>query len=596
MDSYFPITNPSFKTQEMAQHLQHTANELNTKLRTEKQRLQPYGVSLPINTLRNLDEIHGEFDKLNKRIQDMQFELLQLRNLAKTTAMINSSLELEEVLLTVMDRMVQLVGAERGTIVLRDEETGELEVKVARKIGTFPGQRDELLFSKTVVRKVMESNQPLLSTNAQEDPDLQNENPDNSIAGYNLRSILCVPLTFRDEVVGAVYCDNSMRDGLFGKRELRMLSAFANQAAIAIENARLFEQIKSTLQEIIEIKSLLDNILASIASGVVTLDRQQTITIYNPAAEVIFGRNAAQTVGHSLDAVLPPLYYFMRRNMFQRVGLRDEVIAEEAEIEFDGRGPLSLNLQLTTLKTASNETQGLALVADDLTEVKRRDATLAAVRRYLPPVMVDNIQQINQIALGGERRRITIMYVDVRPFDTFSSDLSPKGLMETLNTYLTIASEGIHHHAGLIDKYMGSEIMALFNTQLNPAEDEHAWQAVQAALRIATDLATLAKYMQHGDTNEVFFRIGINTGIATIGNVGSSARREFSAIGDSVNFAKRLQENARRGQILLSQKTVDACAAQLEEAEWIGLSDVGELEVKGKSELTTVYECYEVRD
>ena len=588
MSTFFPSTNPTFKTTEVAQDLQQAADTLRVRLQEEKKQLLPLGISLPSNALTNLQDIHNDFDKLTQRISDNQLELLQLRNLAKTTEMINSSLNLTNVLEDVMKRVVELVGAERGYVVLRNEETEELDIAVARKLGDDQSQKDDLIFSRSIVERVMQSQEPLTSANAQED---ERFGATTSIAGYQLRSIICVPLMFHDRVIGAVYCDNRQRSGEFGRRELRLLTGFANHAAIAIENARLFEQIKHSLQEITEIKTLLDNILASIASGVVTTNADEVITIYNHAAEQIFSKSAEGAIGYALSRVIPPLHYHIRNGMRQ-IGLADENISLEAVFEVEGRGQINLNLQLSPLRNSANESQGLALVADDLTDIKRRDATLTAVRRYLPPVMVDNIQAIDRLALGGERHKISIMYVDVRPFDTFEENISPRNLMEILNTYLTVATEGIHHHAGMIDKYMGSEIMCLFNSQLNPLPDDHAWHAVQAALRVASDLTTFAKLMQHGFTDKPFYRIGINTGLATLGNVGSATRREFSAIGDSVNLAKRVEDNAQIGQILISENTYAACQAELEQAN-IEVNLYKKLQVKGRIEETTLYEIFE---
>lgn len=588
MSTFFPSTNPTYKTAEVAQDLQQAADILRARLLEEKQRLLPMGISLPRNTIENLQSIYSDFDKLTQRLSDNQLELLQLRNLAKTTELINSSLDLTNVLEDVMERVVGLVGAERGYVVLLNEETGELEIAVARKLGDDQANKDDLEFSRSIVERVMETQEPITSANAQEDDRFGNQT---SIVGYQLRSIICVPLMFHDRVIGAVYCDNRQRAGEFGRRELRLLTGFANHASIAIENARLFEQIKHTLQEITEIKTLLDNILASIASGVVTTDAEEVITIYNQAAEHIFSQPAANAIGDALNHAIPALHYSIR-NGLRQIGLADEVVSLEADLEIQGRGQVNLNLQLSALRNSANESQGLALVADDLTEIKRRDATLTAVRRYLPPVMVDNIQEIDRLALGGERHDITIMYIDVRPFDTFEEDISPRNLMEILNTYLTVATEGIHNHAGMIDKYMGSEIMCLFNSQLNPLPDDHAWHAVQAALRVASDLTTFAKLMQHGFTDKPFYRIGINTGLATLGNVGSSTRREFSAIGDSVNLAKRVEDNAEIGQILISDNTYTACQQQLEEAN-ITVNVYKTLQVKGRTEATTLYEISE---
>jgi PAS domain S-box-containing protein len=591
MDSTFYTTSSTFRTHEVARQVREAAQELHQKLSQEKARLRAYGVGLPRNTLEIYNEIIESFDKIATRLQDNQLELLQLRNLAKTTELINSSLDLNYVLQDVMDRVVQLVGAERGYIVLKDENTGELSIAIARKIKTRIGADEELSFSRTVVRRVMETNEPVVSTNAQEDPRFDSQG---SIAGYNLLSIICVPLAFRGQVIGAVYCDNRVRDGMFGRREMRLLSGFANQAAIAIENAKFFDQLNKTLREITEIKTLLDNILASIASGVVTTDAREVVTIYNTAAENIFGRVSAQTLGLTLDVALPPLYYEIRGNIHQlKRGQEMSSVSIETELEIERRGKVNLNLRLSTLKNSANEPQGLAMVADDFTEIKRRDITLAAVRRYLPPVVVDNIQQLVKLDMGGERREITTMYVDVRPYDTFAADMPPRLLMETLNTYLTIATEGIHHHAGLVDKYMGSEVMCLYNTQLNPMDD-HAWQAVQTALRIAADLETLAKYMQQGVADQAYYRIGINTGIATLGNLGNAARREFSAIGDSVNLAKRVQENANLTQILISQYTLAVCREQLENTPGIAYKEYKTVQVKGRSQPTTLYEVYRV--
>ncbi|KAB2863201.1 MAG: adenylate/guanylate cyclase domain-containing protein, partial [Anaerolineae bacterium] len=220
---------------------------------------------------------------------------------------------------------------------------------------------------------------------------------------------------------------------------------------------------------------------------------------------------------------------------------------------------------------------------------------LAAVRRYLPPAMVDNIRSIERLALGGERRMVTVLFVEVRSFDTFPDAMPPRDVMELLNTYLTISSEAIHHHAGLIDKFMGSDIMALFNTQLNPS-DQHAWDALSAAMRMAADLRTLAAYGDVSSGGKAYFRIGIHSGEATLGNVGSTDRREFTAIGDTVNLAKRLQENAVYGQLIVSRETLALCQAQLNQTDWIGYKELEPLKVKGRVQPAYIYEVFDTAE
>jgi class 3 adenylate cyclase len=267
---------------------------------------------------------------------------------------------------------------------------------------------------------------------------------------------------------------------------------------------------------------------------------------------------------------------------------RNEPVTIEAETTLDNQQVRTLNLKLSPLKDGMNITHGVALVVDDLTEIKRRDAMLEAVRRYLPPAMVDDIQSIENIGLGGVRRQVTVMFVDVRPFHTFPSHLSASELMELLNTYLTAGTDTIHRKSGLVDKYMGNEIMALFNTQLNPSES-HALDAVQAAIDIVHDFRAL--YEQLGEKPKTpYYRVGIHTGVATLGNVGGAMRREFSVLGDTVNLAKRLEENAEQGQIIISQETYAACADALGEQNRVEVVERGALQVKGRKQTTKIYE------
>jgi PAS domain S-box-containing protein len=549
-------------------------------------------MSLPAGVLQKLQTVHVDLETTALKVLEQQTELGQLRILATTTELVNSSLDLDEVLNEVMDRVIQLVGAERGYIMLRNRVTGELEPRVNRKLDPNADRSGEFIVSRTIVEKVAKTGESIVTTNAQEDSRFMTQE---SIIGFALRSIICVPLKSRENILGAVYCDNRFRDALFGQKERRLLSAFADQAAIAIENAQLFEQIQQTLREVTEIKVLLDNILASIVSGVITTDADELITRYNNAAEMILGLASQKAVGKPMDVVLPAIHKYIQHDL-DFVRTHNENTTVEAEVALDQRGPLNLNLKVSPLKDPQEVTQGAVVVVDDLTELKKRDATLAAVRRYLPPAMVDNIRSLERLALGGERRLVTVMYAEVRPFETFPTNWPPREVMEVLNTYLTVGSEAIHHHAGLIDKYMGSEIMSLFNTQLNPSED-HAWDAVLAALRMAADLRTLSMFGQsEGGGSQPYYRIGVHSGVATLGNVGSVDRREFSAIGDTVNLAKRLQENCGFGQIIISDKTLELCRPHLQNTDWIGVRELEPLQVKGRVQAAIIYEVFDAAD
>jgi adenylate cyclase len=264
----------------------------------------------------------------------------------------------------------------------------------------------------------------------------------------------------------------------------------------------------------------------------------------------------------------------------------------DAEWHHPTLGHQSLNIKLSPLKDANQVTQGAALVLHDLSQQRENEEMLRVMRRYLPPAMVDNIHAIAALALGGERRETTCMFVDVRPLSTFPPNLRPQQIMEMLNQYLSAATDCIHSAGGVIDKYMGNEIMGLFNSQLNPLED-HAARALEAALNIRDRF--LALYAELGlNPDPHFYRIGMHTGVATLGNVGSEIRRDFTAIGDAINLSKRLEENAAAGQIILSDDT--RCHIE----RWPGslclddihLAERDAIQVKGRQQRTRIYEVF----
>ncbi len=160
-----------------------------------------------------------------------------LATLYQVTRTLNSSLDLDEVLNEVMDRVIEVTGAERGFLMLREDD-GQLAFKVARGLGQQDLEDPEFKVSMTIVRRVEETGQPLLTDNAQFDERIA---MGKSIVALGLRSILCVPIYVKDRMIGLVYVDNRLQAGVFNEDDLDLLVAFAFQAGIAIENARLYQ-------------------------------------------------------------------------------------------------------------------------------------------------------------------------------------------------------------------------------------------------------------------------------------------------------------------------------------------------------------------
>jgi signal transduction histidine kinase len=167
----------------------------------------------------------------------------QLAALYEVSKLLGSSLDLREVLSQTMDAIIQLTGAERAFLMLLDEN-GELEVKAARNLAKETLEQDEFKISRSVIRTVAETGEQVVTTNASEDPRFANQA---SVMMHNLRSIQCVPLRARGKIIGVVYVDNRIHTGVFDEGDLELLSAFTNQAAVAIENARLFTMTDEAL-------------------------------------------------------------------------------------------------------------------------------------------------------------------------------------------------------------------------------------------------------------------------------------------------------------------------------------------------------------
>jgi signal transduction histidine kinase len=202
----------------------------------------PAGVDLP----RYLSDLEEHLSSLERQLEAQAFKQDELEALYDVSQAIGSSLELEEVLHEVMDQIIRLTEAERVLLMLIEPDSGELELRASRNVDQETIDSSSFKISRSIVGQVAESGEPVLTTNAQEDPRFKGRA---SVVGYHLRSILCVPLKVRGNVTGVIYIDNRIRVGLFSERDRDLLTAFASQGAIAIENARLFDDLRSRVVE-----------------------------------------------------------------------------------------------------------------------------------------------------------------------------------------------------------------------------------------------------------------------------------------------------------------------------------------------------------
>lgn len=521
----------------------------------------------------DLAHLTGSLSQLSSQVAKQEEDRDNHIALVNISQVVNSSLQLDDVLRIVMDTIVRLTGAERGFLMLNDQN-GVLSIHIARNWEQESLNPSEAALSRTVVNRVLADGQPILTTNAQQDPRFDAQE---SIITLNLRSILCVPLILKDSIIGVIYADNRLREGLFTETEKNLLVAFANQAAVAIENARLFESVRQTLSEVTELKSLMDDVFASIASGVVTTDLHHRITLTNSVAEDILGDSRDHLLGKDVDQV--PL--FDQINIANYLASVRQSNQQIKGLQFHLQSPKQLHLRfnISPLIDANGTTLGAAIVMEDETETHHLEAQRRLFGRMVSPVVIDQLNP-DELDLGGTRTHITTLFADIRGYTSLSERCDPETLVSVLNRYLGAATEAILLEEGTIDKFMGDAIMAFFNAPI--PQSDHTLRAVRAAVHMRTAVHAIQGDLPPELRLEV--GIGIHSGEAVLGLVGTQKRLEYTAIGDSVNTAKRLQENAAPGQILISAQTCE----QIIEA--IEAHPIHPLNAKGKKQLIQVYE------
>lgn len=210
--------------------------------------------------------------------------------------------------------------------------------------------------------------------------------------------------------------------------------------------------------------------------------------------------------------------------------------------------------------------------------------------RYVAPQVVNQILKNGEegLKLGGTRREISVLFVDIRGFTPLSEKMEPEEVVGILNSYLNLTASSIFENEGTLDKFIGDATMAIFNAPLDL--EDHEFKAVKAAWAMKQGAAALQKELEEKYGRGVSFGIGVNTGYAVVGNIGASFRMDFTAIGDTVNTAARLESNAKPDQILLSSAIYEKVKDR------VNVTYLGEIKVKGKEQGVPVYQLDGITD
>lgn len=225
-----------------------------------------------------------------------------------------------------------------------------------------------------------------------------------------------------------------------------------------------------------------------------------------------------------------------------------------------------------------------------LAEIMRRRRVINVFKQYVAPQVVDKISKDKdfELVIGGENRHIAVLFVDIRGFTTMSESLQPEEVVEILNEYLGLTTQAIFDNGGTLDKFVGDAAMAVFNAPFDL--DDYIFRAVATAWDMQAGADRIAEKFRKRYGKSVSFGIGVNCGNAVVGNIGCDFRMDYTAIGDTVNTAARLESNAGPGQILISKDVYEAVKDR------VAVTPIGEIPLKGKSNGVFVYQIDNVTE
>lgn len=494
------------------------------------------------------------------RTKEMQF----FDVVAEATSEIN----LGTLLHKVMSEAMRMMDSERSTLFLNDDKTNELYSRLGEGLGTteirFP---NNVGIAGTVFQTGETINIPHAYADLRFNPSFDKQ------TGFFTRSILCTPVTNKSgNIIGVTQVLNK-RGGPFTREDEMRLKAFTAQISIALENAKLFDDIQN-------MKNYNEGMLESMSNGVITLNEDGKIVTCNTAGMKMMKASAAEILNCKAEEFFAGANAWVLEKT-EKVGktqVHDVIM--DADLILGGI-KLSVNLTILPLLNVNRKKLGTMIVIEDISNEKRMKSTMS---RYIDPALTDQIMDCGEDFLGGKNITATILFSDIRGFTTLTEELGAQGTVALLNEYFTLMVDCIQKQGGILDKFIGDAIMAAFGIPFPHEDDED--RAVRAAINMVTKLNEWNSVRAGQGKKPVRIGIGLNTDNIVSGNIGSPKRTDYTVIGDGVNLASRLESACKQyhASILISDNTYRKLKGTYR------IRKVDRVVVKGKTEPVSIYE------
>jgi adenylate cyclase len=555
--------------------------------------------------------------------EDNQKRMQRTEVLLDVMRSLSTHLELESLLDEIVNKTSQALRCDRSTLWLVDFNKQEIWSKVAQGVGGFVLR---MPIHAGLAGHVATTGAGLNIPDAYDDARF-NQSFDKQ-TGYRTKSMLVRPIRDQEQrVIGVFQCINkldaqgrSLDHALpFTGDDEQFLDALASQAAIALQNAKLFESV-------VYLKNYNEAILRSMATGVLTLDMKGCINTVNPAALRIFhllGAPGQVSDAGAGDAPIPTVLQgaapgdsgqgeaLVQQNMAGRaaayVGIpvgvllgggpagpnehtmnrieaaiakQEEYTGWDLKLLVGDDDTISVNLHLLPLQDRKGQTLGYVLVVDDITQEQRLMSTLS---RYVSREIAEQVLSQKEFVLGGDIREVTVLMSDIRSYTTLTEHSTAEQIVALLNDYFSRMVDAIFAYEGTIDKFIGDAIMAVFGAPL--AHDDDPLRCVMSAMEMRRRLVRFNEERRARGDLEIEIGIGICSGYACSGNIGSMERMDFTVIGDAVNVSARLEGETKNfpSKILLSETVYEGVK------DHIPCVAYGDIYVKGRQQPVRIY-------
>jgi len=449
-----------------------------------------------------------------------------LRQLLEVNTAITSDLQLGSLLERIVEVTSKILHADRSSLLLKDRENPVLASLVAQGVQGGPISFD---IGRGLAGYAYATGETVNIADAYADERF-NRSIDEA-TGYRTRSVLTVPIAARDgRRIGVMQALNRQDGGVFTADDAARMLAFGAQAAVAIDNARLFG-------EAISARNFDDSILRSMAGGVIALDGDWKITKLNAAAAEILGASATLLAGLDLRALLAQNNPWLIDEIEAVVASGEPKLLLDVAIRTARDRPSSANLSISQL-LGEDGPVGVLLVIEDISEEKRLHGTM---RRFMTQAVVDQVLANNdEQLLFGSACEASVLFADIRGFTTMAEELSARETVEMLNELFSEMFEAVAGHNGVLDKYIGDAVMAVYGAPLSSGRDPQ--NALASALEMLARIDPVNATRAGRGAPPIRIGIGIASGEVVAGTIGSPKRMDYTVIGDSVNLAARLQD------------------------------------------------------